>query len=192
PSTAAAITPLLSRLSGESTLLFTQNGVGAVEEVSALFPAGAQPTYLSAIVTHGVFSTGLFSVTHAGVADLKIGPVSPDTALSASSRWLIDTILSSEPLAATEVGADELLKVTLEKLVANAIINPLTALFRIPNGAVLSPPLTPLRHALVSETSSVILAHLSTLGTLDAETAERLSVHGLGEMVERGDGGAVY
>lgn len=156
-----------------------------MEEVSALFPEGGRPTYLSAIVTHGVFSTGLFSATHAGVADLKIGPVSPDAALSASARWLVDTILASEALAATEVGAEELLKVTLEKLVANAVINPLTAIFRVPNGELLDPLLSPLRQALVEEASAAILAHLSTLGTLDAETAERFSVTRLGEMVER-------
>ncbi|KFY22702.1 hypothetical protein V491_02741, partial [Pseudogymnoascus sp. VKM F-3775] len=126
PSTAAAIKPLLPRFSSASTLLFTQNGLGAIEEVASLFPASEQPTYLAAIVTHGVFSTGPFSATHAGVADLKIGPVAPSTSasLSQSARWLVDTILSSEALAATEVEADELLNVTLEKLVANAVINP--------------------------------------------------------------------
>ncbi|OBT67303.1 hypothetical protein VE03_02747 [Pseudogymnoascus sp. 23342-1-I1] len=189
PSTAAAIKPLLPRLSAESTILFTQNGIGAIEEVSALFPPSAQPTYLSAIVTHGVFSTGPLSATHAGIADLKIGPVSsppPTIGISASSRWLMDTILSSEALAATEVHPTELLKATLEKLVANAVINPLTAIFRVPNASVLHPSLTPLRQALVEETSAVVLAHLtSTLGALDAETAERFSVERLGRMVER-------
>ncbi|KFY30494.1 hypothetical protein V493_01867, partial [Pseudogymnoascus sp. VKM F-4281 (FW-2241)] len=187
PSTAAAIVPLLPRLSAGSTILFTQNGIGAVEEVDALFSSGGKPTYLSAIVTHGVFSTGLFSATHAGVADLKIGPVASGTELSASARWLVDTILSSDALAATEVGADELLKVTLEKLVANAVINPLTALFRFPNGDVLAPALTPLRRALVAETSAVILAHLSALSLLDDSTGERFRCRG-GE----GNGSAVY
>ncbi|OAF55751.2 2-dehydropantoate 2-reductase (Ketopantoate reductase) (KPA reductase) (KPR) [Pseudogymnoascus destructans] len=188
PSSAAAVAPLLPRLSADSTILFTQNGIGAVEEVSSLFPADAQPTYLSAIVTHGVFSTGQFSATHAGVADLKIGPVSGRTSeLSTSARWLVDTILSSEALAATEVGADELLHVTLEKLVANAVINPLTAIFRIPNGSVLSPSLTPLRTALASETSLVILSHLSALhpdSPLPPSKAERFSVARLAAMVE--------
>ncbi|KFY12580.1 hypothetical protein V492_03799, partial [Pseudogymnoascus sp. VKM F-4246] len=187
PSAAAALTPLLPRLSSESTILFTQNGIGAVDEVAALFPTHAQPTYLSAIVTHGVFSTGPFSATHAGVADLKIGPVSvsPTTSLPPAARWLMDTILSSEPLAATEVGAEELLNVTLEKLVANAVINPLTAIFRVPNGEVLDPRLTGLRKALVAEASTVIVSHLSALRVLDAETRERFSASRLGEMVER-------
>ncbi|KFX94656.1 hypothetical protein O988_06168, partial [Pseudogymnoascus sp. VKM F-3808] len=188
PSTAAAITPLLPRLGPGSTILFTQNGVGAVEEVDALFPAGKKPTYLSAIVTHGVFSTGQFSATHAGVADLKIGPVlaggGDGKPLSAEARWLMDTILASEALAAREVEAGELLRVTLEKLVANAVINPLTAIFRIPNGGVLDPSLAPLRKALVEEASAVILAHLSTLSAVDAAAAERFSAEALGRMVE--------
>ncbi|OBT89856.1 hypothetical protein VE02_00815 [Pseudogymnoascus sp. 03VT05] len=192
PSTAAAIRPLLPRLSADSTILFTQNGVGAVEEVDALFPdgdgGGGKPTYLSAIVTHGVFSTGQFSATHAGVADLKIGPVSRTTELPASARWLVDTILASEALVATEVGADELLYVTLEKLVANAVINSLTAILRVFNGSILSPSLAPLRAALVSETSSVILAHLSSLhpnSPLSDSTTSRFSAARLGKMVER-------
>ncbi|KFY60002.1 hypothetical protein V497_03930, partial [Pseudogymnoascus sp. VKM F-4516 (FW-969)] len=190
PSTAAAITPLLHRLGAGSTILFTQNGVGAVEEVDALFPDGKKPTYLSAIVIHGVFSTGQFSATHAGVADLKIGPVMTkggdgnEKPLGAEARWLLDTILSSEPLAAREVDAGELLGVTLEKLVANAVINPLTAIFRIPNGDVLDPSLLHLRKALVDEASAVILAHLSTLGSMDDLTAERFSARRLGAMVE--------
>ncbi|OBT48378.1 hypothetical protein VE00_01223 [Pseudogymnoascus sp. WSF 3629] len=193
PSTAAAITPLLPRLSAGSTILFTQNGIGAVEEVDSLFPSssggggGGKPSYLSAIVTHGVFSTGQFSATHAGVADLKIGPVAPGSALGEGARRFVDTILSSEVLAATEVGGDELLNVMLEKLVANAVVNPLTAIFRIPNGGVLNPSLTPVREALVEETSAVILAHLSSLDPLplDEETIERFSAERLGKMVER-------
>lgn len=156
-----------------------------MDEIAALFRADAQPTFLSAIVTHGVFSTGPLSATHAGVADLKIGPVSSDTALSASARWLMDTILASEPLAGVEVGAEELRAVTMEKLVANAVINPLTAIFRVPNGEVLDPALTPLREALVAETSAVILAHLATLGPLDVPTTERFSPSRLRAMVER-------
>ncbi|KFY70793.1 hypothetical protein V499_08946, partial [Pseudogymnoascus sp. VKM F-103] len=173
------------------------NGIGAVEEVSAFFPAGGQPTYLSAIVTHGVFSTGQFSATHAGVADLKIGPVSRTTELNGEARWLVDIILSSAPLAGTEVGADELLHVTLEKLVANAVINPLTAILRTPNGEILNPSLAPLRKAMVEETSAVILSHLRTLhpdSPLSEAMIERFSTARLGTIVERvtGDGGAVY
>ncbi|ELR02187.1 hypothetical protein GMDG_00980 [Pseudogymnoascus destructans 20631-21] len=164
PSSAAAVAPLLPRLSADSTILFTQNGIGAVEEVSSLFPADAQPTYLSAIVTHGVFSTGQFSATHAGVADLKIGPVSGRTSeLSTSARWLVDTILSSEALAATEPSSAS----------PTALSSP--------------PSLTPLRTALASETSLVILSHLSALhpdSPLPPSKAERFSVARLAAMVE--------
>ena len=65
PTTTGAILPLLPRLSSTSTILFTQNGMGAMDEIAALFRADAQPTFLSAIVTHGVFSTGPLKIGRA-------------------------------------------------------------------------------------------------------------------------------
>ncbi|CZT42638.1 related to ketopantoate reductase [Rhynchosporium secalis] len=77
--TVRALRPLAHRLNRNSTLLFAQNGMGTVEEVTAsLFSNPAtRPRYLAAITSHGVFSTGPFKSVHAGLANVTIGSVEP-------------------------------------------------------------------------------------------------------------------
>lgn len=193
-ATAPALLPLLPRLGPKSTILFTQNGMGVVDEVNALcFPEpSARPHYLSAIVVHGVFATGPFSATHAGIADMKIGhTLNGDESRSglansdfpAESSFLLEKVAEAESLVATVVEPKELVAVQLEKLIANACINPLTAIFRCLNGGLLVESVTPLRKALCNEASIVFLQYLEDTTGLDEEFKTRFNPQRLEEVV---------
>ncbi|KAH9214951.1 ketopantoate reductase PanE/ApbA C terminal-domain-containing protein [Leptodontidium sp. 2 PMI_412] len=85
--TVRALTPLAHRLNKNSTLLFAQNGMGTVEEVTAaLFSnPSTRPKYLAAITSHGVYSTGPFRSVHAGLANVTVGPVYPQPGTTPAS-----------------------------------------------------------------------------------------------------------
>jgi len=156
-----AIESIKSRLGPQSTILFCQNGMGTIEEVASLFPDRShRPKFLSAVTKHGVYSTGPFRCVHAGLADVTIGHVlSGSEGSSQQAQYLLDKILEAKILNATEVEARELLRVQLEKIAINSVINPLSALFRLENGELLEyEAITKLAEALLEETSRVLQA----------------------------------
>lgn len=158
-----------------------------LDEVNQLcFPeVEKRPNYLTAIVVHGVFSTGPFSATHAAVADLKIGYTltSSSPGESQSAKELLDKIVTAEALVAKAVEPRELIAVQLEKLIVNACINPLTVIFRTLNGALLDPLVTPLRRVLCQDGSAVFLKYLDATVGLDEELRERFEKRRLEDMV---------
>ncbi|KAG4428961.1 hypothetical protein IFR05_015560 [Cadophora sp. M221] len=103
--TVRALAPLAHRLNKNSTLLFAQNGMGTVEEVTtALFSnPSTRPRYLAAITSHGVFSTGPFRSVHAGLANVTIGPVYPQGGLGSAST----SSSSSNPTPGNQNGDEE-------------------------------------------------------------------------------------
>jgi 2-dehydropantoate 2-reductase len=146
--------------------------MGVVEKVNEeLFPDfETRPNYMFGIVSHGVYSQRPFSSVHAGVGTISLGlaPLSLQDAtklsetnrakeVPPSSRYLLQTITSSSALAAVEVSSVEILLLQLEKLVVNAVINPLTVIFDCHNGQLFSnPAIADLMRLLLSEISAVI------------------------------------
>lgn len=155
-NTAKAINAVKSRLGKGSTILFAQNGMGTIEEVTrSLFSnEEEQPSFLAAITSHGVYSQGPFRSVHAGLANVTIGPVNTR---GEKSQYLVDQVVGSPVLAATEVTSEELLKLQLEKLVVNAMMNPLTVLFECKNGELFNrAPILGLMRLLLAEASEVL------------------------------------
>lgn len=166
PKTVEAVSSVAHRLNSESTVLFTQNGMGVISKVNTkIFPKASQrPCYLAAVNTHGVKSTPgkLFQPIHAGIGNVTIGP-DPDSSMSDvkskdwRGRYLLDKIVQAENLVATEVDAQELLRLQLEKLIVNSIINPLTTVLGCENGALFrTDELKDLIKILVEEAVEVI------------------------------------
>jgi 2-dehydropantoate 2-reductase len=92
-------------------------------------------------------------------------------ATSLSARYLLRTLTRTSTLAAAAYPYLDLLQLQLEKLSANALLNPLTALYDLPNGFMLqNTPLSTVQNMLLAELSLVIrsLPELQTIPALNA------------------------
>lgn len=151
PQTVKAIQRIAHRLTGGSTIMFLQNGMGILDEVNEqLFPDEEyRPTYVIGVVTHGLYSNGPFSVEHAGEGTIALGamprilqnkPVENETLgeLAPSARYLMRTMTRTPVFVAIGYPPTGLLQQQLDKLAVNCIINPITAIIDCKNGALLS------------------------------------------------------
>jgi 2-dehydropantoate 2-reductase len=170
---ASAAMPEADRLRGyldrHSTVAFAQNGMsklwpphGQAYIASRYQPCNA-PSFLACVVNHGVLSTGPFKSIHTAPADASIGPVLLNPQPPPSVGYLTGQITDAPLLKSTSVAAGELWLLQLEKLVMNAIINPLTALLRCKNGELFTRgerdnPLGQVLDKLLAETSAVLQA----------------------------------
>ena len=170
-NTVAAISAIKDRLTHDSTLLFAQNGMGTAEEVSRIvFPdVATRPRYLACVTSHGVYSQGPFRSVHAGFGSVAISNAVPyqqnnqdedslhKTGNSLSPAYLMKEIVRAPILAAREVSSVVLTQLQLEKLVINAMLNPLTAIFNLRNGELFTnSKITRLMRLLLTEASKVI------------------------------------
>ena len=166
---ATALSTVKHRLSPESAILFTQNGMGVAEEASAkVFPdENSRPIYMSATISHGVFTNSRpFSCTHAGQGTTTVGVIPPNMEAARldesygkldSSSNLVSALMSATALATSYVNPLDLIQTQLSKLVTNSIINPLTAIFHCRNGEIVTDPaIKPLVRLLLSEIAAVI------------------------------------
>ncbi|KAI1423852.1 ketoisovalerate reductase [Xylaria sp. FL1777] len=122
-----------------STVAFAQNGMCKLwppagdAYVRARFPDGAGPNWIACVTTHGVTSQGPFRSTHASPADALVGPVMVSSGADGGG-YLMRLLADAPDLEARVVSRKGLWVAQLEKLVVNAVINPLTAVLRCKNG----------------------------------------------------------
>lgn len=188
--TLAAFSAIRHRLTPESTILFCQNGMGILDEIEEKFPeaSNSRPHYMAGIVTHGVYSTQPFHIVHAGRGKVTVGSLHLPDGPQPQPETLgyLPKLLTRTPaLTAVHVPALYVLQAQLEKLVVNAIINPLTVLFNCHNGqlfresntsvpgldsmAMIHNPAARLMHLLLSETCQVIQSLPEIQGLLGKE-----------------------
>ncbi|OAL35652.1 hypothetical protein AYO20_05033 [Fonsecaea nubica] len=87
----------------------------------------------------------------------KHHPTDKELFATLSSRYLLRTLTRSPVLACAAFPYLDLLQLQLEKLSSNCILNPLTALLDVPNGALLNnEELLPVQRLLLAEISLVI------------------------------------
>lgn len=165
--TVAALRPIASRLTKDSTVVILQNGMGVIDEIKAeIFPDPAsRPHFVTGITTHGVYSKSQFSVVQKGFGNIRLGYIPdrptieappqnsswfsqveplvtdkppPLRSLAPTTEYLISTLLEAPELSVDHISLPELLSVQLEKLAVNAVVNPLTVLFDCRNGELLN------------------------------------------------------
>ncbi len=118
-----------------------------------LFPdLSTRPSYLVSVVSHGLYSPTTFSTIHAGIGNSTVGALSSSKlchlggmvndveSSKPSFHYLLRQILEAPALAAKEVSTAELVQAQFEKLVINAMINPLTVVFDCKNGELFEKP----------------------------------------------------
>jgi 2-dehydropantoate 2-reductase len=189
--TTTALESVRHRLNSESTVLFLQNGMGTTEEVTRFIFSDpkSRPSYLAAITSHGVYSESPFRSVFAGQAHVSIGSVgTPSPApqdpshpnilypSQLQSRYLLEQIVNAPLLNATAFESRELKMLQLEKLVVNAMINPLTVIFNCKNGELFTrSPITRVMRLLLRE-ASMVVSRLPELRPKQEEGAEEEDV----------------
>ncbi|POS83637.1 hypothetical protein EPUL_003623 [Erysiphe pulchra] len=168
-----ALSSIKHRLSNKSSILFAQNGLGVIPEINrVLFPdILTRPSYLIALVSHGLYSSGPFKTVHAGPGRILFGHFSE---LSPTLSILMEKILAASMLNASYFEHVDLHNFQIEKLVINAIINPLSAIFRCANGklfwiGIKRILVRSLMKRLISEINKVLLRLDGLEGPLDPD-----------------------
>lgn len=165
-------------LHDSSTVAFVQNGMCKLWPPmgnmynQGRFPDGKGPSWTACVTTHGVTSVAPFKSIHASPATVSVGPVSLNPSSGDSAQYLMEQIASAPDLAGRLVSKPELWVLQLEKLVVNAVINPLTACLRCKNGELLVPrgdDLPVIVERLIDEAGSVLRS-----AVLDPSSAEIL------------------
>ena len=171
-STLPALTKLLPRLSGNSTIVLLQNGLGVYEQlIQELFRnPESRPHFIVTANTHGAWLKNYSQVVHAAVGQIEFGivpdplqrdfeaamkdedvpihdrqlhinditPLTDDPQLSRyrSLRLTVAALSAMEALDAKWQPIRDVQVAMRRKLVANAVINPLTALMGCRNGDI--------------------------------------------------------
>lgn len=151
-------TSLGGRLRPETPVLTLQNGLGNAEALAARL----QPEQvLAGICTFGALRESPGTARLTGRGECVIGTWSP--AAERHARPAAE-LLSRAGIPCTVV--PKVVPVLWKKLAVNAVINPLTALLGVPNGALLErPELDPLIAAIVEEVWRVAARHQVPLPT---------------------------
>lgn len=123
------LVPILKQ--GRVPLIFFQNGMGHLDILSGL--AESAPIFVG-VVEHGAIRTKDYIVSQTGNGKVRIAPYN-DQAESASD--LVEMLINEKYPVSFE---GDWHKMLTDKLVINAVINPLTALFDVNNGEILSNP----------------------------------------------------
>lgn len=190
-------------LGRSSSVVFAQNGVCKLWPphgplyVAYRYQADDTPTFSACVVNHGVASAGPFLSIHAAPADAFIGPVfrasDPPLPMLQQRRQhkpsldnSFNRYISTTPLLNTKrVSQGELWLLQLEKLVANAAINPLTTLLRCKTGLLFTSydaqdPLTRVLDKLLCQTSAVIQSLINHDASLHVITSYAEQIHQFG------------
>lgn len=136
--TAEALSMIKHRFTPLSTIIFIHNGMGVVEEVNKrVFPGpNERPYYLFGIASHGVYRTDDFTAVFAGHGSVILGDPRGDIEKTSHGSYLLQQVIESKLLGASEVPWNEFKLLQLQKLAVNAVINPLTALNDCLNGMI--------------------------------------------------------
>lgn len=115
-------------LNPATPLSFVQNGMGHIEKIRGL----PNPIYIG-VVEHGANRNSDTEVTHSGVGIIRLASFQKSHEIKGLQALASRLATDRFPVIATEAWEPILHK----KLLINAVINPLTAIFDVPNGAII-------------------------------------------------------
>jgi len=147
---SAAIKSLIKKKKKSTIIILTQNGLGAETEIYNRFPELNNTLILQTITTHSALRTNSFSVEQTGHGYCWIGnspkfnPHNPEQPKSAKLYALLGLNL----INGWHQNIDLLI---WQKLIANASINPLSAILNCRNGELLKKDVIPLLTQIVEE-----------------------------------------
>ncbi|TGZ84654.1 hypothetical protein EX30DRAFT_360671 [Ascodesmis nigricans] len=142
--TLPALRPLLPFLSTSTSILFLQNGMGVVDEVrheiTSHLGSTNLPNMLSGVVVHGIrqVPSSRKELVHLDVTDsLGYVEIGYDDVPGSKRPQVLQALLGAPLLGAKTIPGKSFREKQLLKLVSNAVINPLTALYGVRNGELL-------------------------------------------------------
>jgi 2-dehydropantoate 2-reductase len=149
---------LTRTVSDHAAVTLFQNGIGHIEPVAAALP-GRQ--LLAAVTTEGALRTGISSVRHTGKGETWIGQPLVSSIGWAQSASYEETLVRVMKQAGFSVFVSNSIRERmLRKLLINAVINPLTALWRVTNGELpASSDRRIVMHALFRETAEILKSY---------------------------------
>ncbi|ODV91100.1 hypothetical protein CANCADRAFT_148169 [Tortispora caseinolytica NRRL Y-17796] len=135
--TVQAIKPLLPFLSSSTDIVLIQNGAGTYQKLKKEYWHNKpSPRFIQGVTDHGANSSVPFEVNHASIGSIRLAvvPESERHAPSSEPPYMLQLLAACPDLNATLVSYEEITEIMYRKLVSNCCINPLTALYRVPNG----------------------------------------------------------
>ncbi|MBB6282061.1 2-dehydropantoate 2-reductase [Geobacillus subterraneus] len=143
----AAVCAQLDSFCRIRTLVFLQNGMGHLETLSAF----AGKNVAVGVVEHGALKLDDRTVAHTGAGKLTLAPLYGSPAMAAELAGDDDFPIE---------WADDWERILVDKLVVNAVINPLTALLQVKNGSLLEvAPYRDMMAQLFEEVRQVLPLH---------------------------------
>jgi len=130
--TSRAMETAMPLVGAGTTVVTFQNGIGNIEAIAEYV---SRSQVLAGVTSWGATVLGPGKIRHAGVGDCFLGELdgSMTQRLCAVSRAFSDAMI---PVRKT----DNILGLVWTKLMANVVINPLTAILRVHNGDLLDHP----------------------------------------------------
>lgn len=162
----------MSRVAAQdAAVVLFQNGVGHFGRVQAALPGR---TLLSAVTTEGALRTGPASVQHTGEGETWIGSETAHPNASDQLGMAMSVVkLMMEKAGFSAFLSNEIRQRILRKLLINAVINPLTAIWRVTNGELPnSPDRLNVMQALFRETVHILRRYGGLQEVSDAELWE--------------------
>lgn len=142
----AEIGSVLALVNKNTPVVFLQNGMAHLRLIDHI----EQPILLG-VVDHGASKTGHHSVSHTGKGTIRVAAFSKDVG---DLLRIVQALHQSDFPVYQHDSWSQLLA---EKLIVNAVINPVTAIFDTRNGAILrNPHLTLLAKGLCEEAAHVL------------------------------------